>query len=92
MRRTPADVPLPPAGADNPLTARMCRRARQLLGWSTMRLGAEAGLSDVTVRNLEKGGVMQAHTLSAIRGAMEAAGIAFTNADATGVRLRKPAE
>jgi len=41
---------------------------------------------------LEKGeGAPQQRTLVAVAAALEAAGVEFTNGDAPGVRLRKPA-
>lgn len=44
------------------------------------------------VRFERSDGVARAATIAAIRAALEAAGIEFTNGEAPGVRLRKAAE
>ena len=51
-------------------------------------LAAKAGLSTNTVARFERGEVLKDATLAAIRAALEAAGVEFTNGDAPGVRLR----
>jgi transcriptional regulator with XRE-family HTH domain len=66
------------------------RGARGLLDWSQTDLGARANLSESTIRDFEKGRrVPTANNLAAIRSALEAAGVEFTNGDQPGVRLRK---
>jgi transcriptional regulator with XRE-family HTH domain len=69
------------------------RAARGLLDWSQTDLGARANLSESTIRDFEKGRrVPTVNNLTAIRSALEAAGVEFTNGDQPGVRLRKNAE
>ena len=69
-----------------------CRAARGLLDWNQQELAERAGVSIVTVRQLEAG----AHeprraTLEVVRRALEAAGVEFIdeNGGGPGVRLRK---
>ena len=72
------------------MTPAQCQAARELLGWSRMRLAVQAGVNTGTVDRLEHGrSKPQPHTLAALRDALEAAGIEFTNGDAPGVQLRK---
>lgn len=71
-----------------------------LLGWNRPRLAMESGTATHIVRYYEefgrsmKPGHGQAgdERIAAIRGALEAAGIVFTNGDEPGVKLRKPEE
>jgi transcriptional regulator with XRE-family HTH domain len=66
------------------------RAARGLLDWSQTELGARANLSESTIRDFEKGRrVPTANNLTAVRSALEAAGVEFTNGGQPGVRLRK---
>ena len=68
------------------------RAARGLLDWSQTELGARSNLSESTVRDFEKGRrTPTTNNLAAIRAALEAAGVEFTNGDQPGVRLRKGA-
>jgi transcriptional regulator with XRE-family HTH domain len=74
------------------LTAGQCRAARGLLDWNQQTLADNAGVSVVTVRQLETGGTEPRRaTLAVVRRALEAAGIEFIdeNGGGTGVRLRK---
>jgi transcriptional regulator with XRE-family HTH domain len=71
------------------------RAARGLLDWSQTELGARANLSESTIRDFEKGRrVPTANNLTAVRSALEAAGVEFIaeNGGGPGVRLRKKAE
>jgi len=63
-----------------------------MLAWNQGRLADAANVSRTTVVEFE-GGRRAPHSnnLAAIRAALEAAGVEFTNGDAPGVRLRKPA-
>ena len=71
------------------VVAAQYRAARALLGWSQDRLVAMSGVPKRTVVRLEIGeGAPQRRTLAAVRAALEAAGVEFTNGDAPGVRLR----
>ncbi len=70
-----------------------CRAARGLKDWSQLRLAAEANVGLSTVRNFEAGRSMPiANNLVAIRSALEAAGVEFTNGNQPGVKLRKGRE
>src|SRR5215831_7302458 len=71
------------------ITPARCRAARALIDISQAQLASRAGLGESTVRNFEAGRTPPAdHNLAAIRGALEAAGVEFTNGTAPGVRLR----
>ena len=63
-------------------------RASQL-GWGMRELATKAGLSTNTVARFERGEALKPATLSAIRAALEAAGVAFTNGDEPGVKLAR---
>ena len=72
------------------MTPEQCRAARGLKDWSQSKLAAEAKVGESTVRNFEAGrSIPIANNLDAIRRALEAAGVEFTNGDQPGVRLRK---
>lgn len=71
------------------MQAVQCRMARAAVGWGVRDLATEAKVSVDTVVRLEKGGVLKERTVDAIRRALEAAGVEFTNGDQPGVRLRK---
>jgi transcriptional regulator with XRE-family HTH domain len=67
-----------------------CRAARGWLGWSQQTLADRAKVSVSTVKDFENRARKPIpNNLAAIRGALEAAGIEFTNGDVPGVRLRK---
>ena len=67
-----------------------CLGARAMLRMKREELAAAAQVASATLFDFEAGR-RQPHprTLSAIRSALEAAGIEFTNGDAPGVKLRK---
>lgn len=78
---------------DSDLTAAHVRAARALLDWNSERLAKEAEVSHPTVMRLEAArgkladaGAREA-TVSAIRQALERAGIEFQNGGRPGVRL-----
>ena len=72
------------------LSPEQSRAARRLLNWSLIRLGARSNLGEGTIRNFEEGRrILSANNLAAIRAALEAAGVEFTNGDQPGVRMRK---
>lgn len=68
------------------------RMARAALEWGVRELAAKAGVTANTITRIEKGADAKASTLTAIRRALEAAGIEFTNGDALGVNLRPKAD
>ena len=77
------------------LTSEHIRAARALLRWEQKDLAAQSEVSLPTIKRLEtKPGPLGANapTIAALRRALEAAGIEFTNGDAPGVRLRKVGE
>jgi len=71
------------------LLAVQCKMARVAVAWGVRDLAREAGVSTDTVARLERGEALKESTLAAIRTALEAAGVEFTNEDAPGVRLRR---
>ncbi len=74
------------------LTSEQIRAARALLRWDQKRLAAAANISVETIKRLEKTpGRVSAYTgtVEAITKALEGAGVAFTNDDEPGVRLRR---
>lgn len=73
------------------LTADQCAAGRRLLGWSPIRLSARASVTEATVRNLEAGLWVRPEAVTAIRAAVEAAGVEFIagNEAGLGVRLRR---
>ncbi len=70
------------------LLAVQCKMARAATGLGVRELAAAAGVSLQTVARLERGESLRPATLAAIRTALEAAGVEFTNGDQPGVRLR----
>lgn len=74
------------------ISVRQVKAARELLGWKQTDLAGASGLSIVTIRRTEarEGDLTgRDETIAAIRAALEAAGVEFTNGDAPGVKLRK---
>ena len=70
------------------MNAQQCRMARAGLGLGVRELAAAADVSTNTIARLERGEALYPRTLAAIRTALEAAGVEFTNGDAPGVRLK----
>lgn len=67
-----------------------CRAARGWLGWSQQKLAARAKVGESTLKDFEARKRRPiANNLAAIRGALEAAGIEFTNDSAPGIKMRK---
>ncbi len=83
-------------GSKNPiLTSELIRAARALIRWEQRDLAEASAVSLATIKRLEATrGVLGAHrsTLMALRRALEAVGIEFTNGNAPGVRLRADAK
>ena len=74
------------------MTPDQVRAARKLLGWSRYRLAAQSDIPPGAVADFEQGLDRQSVTperLTAIRAALEAAGVEFTDGDAPGVKLRR---
>jgi transcriptional regulator with XRE-family HTH domain len=68
-----------------------CRMARAALGWGLREFAAAAKVSIDTVARFERGDELKERTIDALQGALEAAGVEFTNGDQPGVRLTKDA-
>lgn len=67
------------------VTAPQCRAARALLNWTQAELARRAGVSPGTVRGFELGRhVLHRASATAIRQALEAAGIVLLDPDAGG--------
>lgn len=84
------------AASDNDIkiavSSAQVRAARGLLGWSQDELSAASGVPKRTLARMELAqGSSQQRTLSAIRAALEAAGVEFIaeNGGGAGVRLKK---
>ena len=74
------------------LTSSQCRAARGLLDWNQQELADLAGVSVVTVRQLEgEATEPRRSTIAVLRAALEKAGVEFIdeNGGGPGVRLRK---
>ena len=63
--------------------------ARAALGLTIHRAAELAGVSHDTIARLEAGDQLKASTVEKVRGALEAAGVVFTNGREPGVKLRK---
>lgn len=64
--------------------------ARAALNWSLQQLAEAAAVHRNTISNFETGKYAgDPQTIAAIRAALEAAGIEFTNGDEPGVKMRK---
>jgi transcriptional regulator with XRE-family HTH domain len=60
------------------VTAPQIRAARALLGWTQLDLARESGISEVSIKNIERGSTdPRASTLAAIENAFETAGVIF---------------
>ncbi|MEO4000280.1 helix-turn-helix transcriptional regulator [Mesorhizobium sp. CAU 1732] len=74
------------------ITPEQSRAARGLLDWSQTQLGTASHLSESTIRDFEKGRrVPSINNLTAIRSALQLAGVIFIaeNGEGAGVRLAK---
>lgn len=72
------------------ITPAQLRAARGLVDWTQQQLAARAGVSHSTVKDFEAGRRKPIRrNMEALTGALEAAGVAFTNGDEPGVKLRK---
>ena len=73
------------------ITAAQCRGARAMLSLTQTELASRAQVARQTVVDFERGArTPYPNNLAAIRAALEAAGVVFTNGDEPGVKLRKP--
>jgi transcriptional regulator with XRE-family HTH domain len=77
---------------DMKITKEQCKAGRALADWSQDRLASESNLGLSTIRDFEKGRrEPHPNNLTAIRTALESAGVEFIdeNGGGPGVRLRK---
>jgi transcriptional regulator with XRE-family HTH domain len=73
-----------------PMSPEQSRAARAWLDWSQEELAAKASVSQSTVRDYEKGRrVPIANNLTAMRAALERAGIEFVDGAASGITFSK---
>lgn len=74
------------------VTSAQLRAARALLGWTVRDLAERSGTHRNTVTRIETDATGAGHAISAIRAALEAAGVEFIaeNGGGPGVRLRVP--
>lgn len=68
-----------------------CKMARVAVDWGVRDLALNSGVSTNTIARFERGDPLKDSTVSAIRNALEAAGVEFIaeNGGGAGVRLRK---
>jgi transcriptional regulator with XRE-family HTH domain len=77
------------------ITAAQIRAARALIGWKQTDLAAKSGVSEISIKNIERGHTdPRSSTLGALQAAFDKAGIVFLEAGDTrdggpGVRLKK---
>ena len=79
---------------NSPLLSAQIRAARALLRWSAEDLSRESSVSLRTIQRAELADRETSLTLAnnlAVRRALEAAGVEFTNGDQPGVKLARPA-
>jgi transcriptional regulator with XRE-family HTH domain len=67
------------------------KMARAALGWGVRELAKKAKVTANTVTRIENGADARQSTIDALRRALEAGGVEFTNGDQPGVRLAKGA-
>jgi transcriptional regulator with XRE-family HTH domain len=79
------------------ITAGQIRAARALIGWKQIDLAKKSGVSEITIKNVERGATVgpRSTTLGAIQTAFERAGVLFLEPGdvrdgGEGVRLKKP--
>lgn len=77
------------------ITAAQIRAARALLGWRQADLARQSGVSEISIKNIERGATdPRLSTLQAIQDAFDKAGLAFLDPGdqrpgGTGVRLKQ---
>lgn len=88
-------LPVPSGYSAAMLTPGQIRAARALLGWKQTDLAERAGISEISIKNIERGATdARASTLGKVQTALEAAGVEIIPSDGAsiaggpGVRLR----
>jgi len=74
------------------MLAVQCKMARAATGLGVRELAVASQVSADTIVRFEKGEVLRPRTVTAIRTALEAAGVTFTNGDEPGVKLKRQPE
>lgn len=83
-----------PAYAPAMITPAQIRAARALIGWKQTELSEASGVSEISIKNIERGATdARGSTLAAIQDAFSKAGVVFldpgdTRDGGSGVRLR----
>jgi transcriptional regulator with XRE-family HTH domain len=78
------------------ITGAQIRAARALIGWKQTDLASASGVSEISIKNIERGATdPRGSTLAAIQEAFSKAGVVFLDPGdirdgGPGVRLRKP--
>jgi predicted transcriptional regulator len=78
------------------ITTGQIRAARALIGWTQVDLAKASGVSEISIKNIERGATdPRASTLEAFQRAFEKAGVVFLEPGdirdgGEGVRLKKP--
>ena len=71
------------------VTSAQLRAARGLLGWTVRDLAAKAGVHRNTITRAETDATGPGHAIARLVLTLEANGVAFTNGDEPGVKLRE---
>jgi transcriptional regulator with XRE-family HTH domain len=71
------------------MNAAQCRMARAALQLGVRELAKMAKVSPATIVRFEASGELKERTVDAIRAALEAAGVEFTDGEQPGVRLKQ---
>ena len=72
------------------LTGKQVKTARELLGWSRIKLAVKSGVGSFLIGQFEMGErKLHSGSLDALRRALEAAGAELIDGNRPGVRLRK---
>ena len=80
------------------ITAAQLRAARALIGWKQAQLAEASGVSEISIKNIERGATdPRASTVIKLRNALGRAGVTFiadgdNHPGGAGVRLLKPDE
>jgi transcriptional regulator with XRE-family HTH domain len=83
-------VPMKLSTENVEITPAQCRGARGIIDFTQPELASKAGLGLSTVIDFERSRrPVSAKAIAAIRAALEAAGVEFTNGEQPGVRMRK---
>ena len=73
------------------MPGQQCREARELLGWTRVKLAMRAGVDVSIIRGVEAGAILESASggLGLLLIILQIAGVEFTDGHAPGVRLRK---